>query len=158
MTLNADERLALLSALDKKVTPALKDAKSTACAELMERCQEDGTDRRAVLVGGEKVGEVGVSYAKGHPVIIDTDAALDCLRAMGLTEEVPKKGWENSFSCVGGVVVETDSAEVVEWAQWEPSRPKGAAVRIKDPQVVLDAFGARLADGNPLALLEESYD
>lgn len=156
--LNTDERLALLSALDKKVGPALKEAKSEACSELMERCREDGTDRRAVMVGGEKVGEVGVSYAKGHPVIIDTTAALDCLREMGLTEEVPKKGWESAFSCVGGMVVDTESAEVITWAQWEPSRPKGAAVRIKDPQTVINAFGARLANKDPLALLEESND
>lgn len=153
--LTADERLALLAAIDKRVGPELKAAKSDACGELMARCAEDGTDRRAVTVGGEKVGEVGVSYAKGHPVIIDMDAALDCLRSMGLTEEVPAKGWEEHFAGVGGEVVATDTAELCGWAQWEPSRPKGASVRIKDPQAVLDAFGARLAGGNPLALLEE---
>lgn len=156
--LNTDERLALLSALNKKIQPALEEAKSEACSELMERCREDGTDRRAVMVNGEKVGEIGIDYTKGHPVIIDTAAALDCLRAMGLTEEVPKKGWESAFSCVGGMVVDTDSAEVITWAQWEPSRPRRAAVRIKGPQTVINAFGARLANKDPLALLEESND
>lgn len=150
-----DEKLALLTAIDKRVGPALKEAKGDACAELMARCAEDGTDRRAVLVGGEKVGEVGVSYAKAHPVITDMAAAVECLRAMGLTEEVPKKGWEEAFTSVAGVVVSKDTAELCDWAVWEPSRPKGAAVRIKDPQAVLDAFGARLAGGDPLALLEE---
>lgn len=150
-----DENLALLTAIDKQVGPALKEARDAACAELMARCAENGTDRRAVLVGGEKVGEVGVSYAKAHPVIIDMGAAIECLRAMGLTEEVPRKGWEEAFTVVAGEVVSKDTAELCDWAIWEPSRPKGAAVRIKDSQVVLDAFGARLAGGNPLALLEE---
>ena len=84
--LTSDERLALLAAVDKKVGPALKEAKAEACAQLMERCAEDGTDRRAVTVGGEKVGTVGVSYAKARPVILDAPAAIECLRGMGLTE------------------------------------------------------------------------
>lgn len=153
--ITSDERLALLAAIDKRVGPALKEAKGEACSELMARCAEDGTDRRAVLVGGEKVGEVGVSYAKGHPVIIDQPAAIEALRALGLTEEVPAKGWEEFFSGVAGEVVSNDTGELCGWAMWEPSRPKGASVRIKDPQAVLDAFGARLAGGNPFALLEE---
>lgn len=152
--LTADERLALLAAIDKKVGPALKDAKSEACAGLMERCAEDGTDRRAVTVGGAKVGTVGVSYAKARPVIVDMPAALACLREMGLTEEVPAKGWEGSFACVAGTVVAEDTGEACAWAAWEPERPKGASVRIDAPQKVLDAFGARLAGTDPLALLE----
>lgn len=153
--ITADEQLALLAAIDKRFGPELEAAKSDACGELMARCAEDGTDRRAVLVGGEKVGEVTVRYAKGRPVIIDMGAAIECLRSMGLTEEVPVKGWEDAFAPVAGEVVAKDTAELCGWAIWEPSRPKDAAVRIKDPQAVLDAFGARLAGGNPLALLEE---
>lgn len=152
--LTADERLALLAAVDKKVGPALKEAKAEACAQLMERCAEDGTDRRAVTVGGEKVGTVGVSYAKARPVILDAPAAIECLRGMGLTEEVPAKGWEDAFTAVAGTVVAKDTGEAVDWAAWEPERPKGASVRIGEPQKVLDAFGARLSDGGPLALLE----
>lgn len=150
-----DERLALLAAIDRKVSPALKEAKAAACAELMERCAEDGTDRRAVVVGGQKVGTVGVSYAKAHPVILDMPQALECLREMGLTEEAPARGWEDAFTAVAGTVVAKDTGEAVPWAVWEPERPKGASVRVSDPQKVLDAFGARLSDGNPLALLEE---
>lgn len=153
--ITADERLALLAAIDKRVSPELKRAKSAACADLMERCSEDGTDRRAVMVGGEKVGEVGVSYAKGRPYITDMAGAVDSLREMGLTVEVPVEGWEEHFAGVAGDVVAKDTGEVVGWAMWEPSRPKGASVRIKDPQKVLDAFGARLAGGNPFALLGE---
>ena len=73
---------------------------------------------------------------------------------MGLTEEVPAKGWEDAFTAVAGTVVAKDTGEAVDWAAWEPERPKGASVRIGEPQKVLDAFGARLSDGGPLALLE----
>ena len=152
--LTDDERLALLAAIDGKVTPAYREAKSEACAELMERCAEDGTDRRAVTVGGTKVGTVGVSYAKAHPAIIDMPEALACLREMGLVEEAPARGWEDAFTCVAGAVVAKDTGEAVPWAVWEPERPKGASVRIADPQKVLDAFGARLSGSDPLALLE----
>lgn len=155
--LTNDERLALLTVIDKKVAPELKAAKNAACYELMERCEEDGTDRRAVLVDGTKVGTVGVSYAKAHPVITDMHAALECLRDMGLTEEVPVKGWEDFFTTVGGCVVAKDTAEAADWAIWEPQRPKNASVRIGDAQSVLDAFGPRL-QGNPLALLEEGAE
>ena len=64
-----DEKLALLCALDKRVTPALKDAKDEARAEIMDAYAENGTDRKAILVGGEKVGEVGISYSKPAPFI-----------------------------------------------------------------------------------------
>ena len=154
MTITADERLALLAAIDKRVGPALKEAKSEACSALMARCAEGESDRRPVLVGGEKVGEVGVSYAKARPAIIDMPAALECLRAMGLTREAPAEGWEERFACVGGSVVAKDSGELCPWAIWEPRRPKGASVRVPDPQAVLDAFGPRLSGGGPLALLE----
>lgn len=151
--LTNDERLALLAAIDRKVAPALKEAKAEACAELMDRCAEDGTDRRAVMVDGRKVGTVGVSYAKERPAIIDMPEALACLRGMGLVEEAPARGWEGHFANVAGTVVAKETGEAVEWAVWEPQRPKGAAVRVDDPQKVLDAFGARLS-GDPLALLE----
>lgn len=150
-----DERLALLAALDKRVGPALKEAKADAQRALLERCREDGTDRRAVLVGGVKVGEVGISYAKERFTIVNEAQALECLREMGLTREVPRDGWESAFAYVGGEVVAKETGEAVTWAIWEPSRPKGASVRIKEPQVVLDAFGGRLVGADPLALLGE---
>lgn len=150
-----DERLALLTALEKRIGPALKDAKSEACSELMERCEADGTDRRAVRVGGAKVGEVGVSYAKERFSIVNMTEALACLREMGLTVETPKVGWESAFACIGGEVVCKETGEACPWAIWEPSRPRGASVRIKEPQAVLDAFGARLDGMSPLALLGE---
>ena len=68
-SLTADERLALLNAMSKAVKPRLDEAKAEAQDGLMDRFAEDGTDRRAIMVGGEKVGEVGMSFTKAAPAV-----------------------------------------------------------------------------------------
>lgn len=151
-----DEKLAMLCALDKRVTPALRDAKDEARAEIMERYAEDGTDRKAILVGGEKVGEVGISYSKPAPFIYaeQMPAALEFLRQVGLVQETPAKGWENQFDLIGGQVVYKPTGEVVEWAGWNPKAAKTAAVRGCKPEDVLRAFGNRIESVNAIALLD----
>ena len=148
MQITKDEQLALLCAIDKRVAPALKDAKDEARAEIMDRYAEDGTDRKAILVGGEKVGEVGISYAEQMP------AALDFLRHVGLVQETPAKGWEQQFDLIGGKVVYKPTGEVVEWAGWNPKAAKTAAVRGCKPDDVARAFGPRLASVDAIALLD----
>ena len=69
MELTNDEQLALLVAMDKRLKPALDDAKSEARARLMDGFGKTGDDRHAIRVGTEKVGEVGISYSKAEPVI-----------------------------------------------------------------------------------------
>lgn len=156
MAITKDEKLALLVAIDKRVTPALRYAKDEARAEIMGRYAEDGTDRRAILVGGEKVGEVGVSYSKPAPYIYreQMPAALDFLRSVGLVEEAPAKGWETQFDLIGGQVVYKPTGEVVEWAGWQPKAAKSAAVRGCKPEDVMRAFGQRLGSVDAIALLD----
>lgn len=156
MNITKDERLAFLAALDKRVKPALDEAKSEARAEIMDAYAENGTDRKAILVGGEKVGEVGISYSKAAPYIYaeQAGAALDFLRPLGLTEESPKRGWEKDFDLVGGQVVYKPTGEVVEWAGWNPKAAKTAAVRGCKPEDVMRAFGPRLASVDAIALLD----
>lgn len=156
MNVTKDEQLALLSAIDKRLAPALKEAKDEARQDLMERCAQDGTDRRAILVGGEKVGEVGISYSKAAPFIYKERMAdaLDFLRQVGLVEESPAKGWESDFELIGGNVVYKPTGEVVDWAGWSPKAAKTAAVRGCKPEDVARAFGPRLAGVDAVALLE----
>lgn len=156
MEVTRDEALALLCAIDKRVQPALKDAKDEARAEIMGRYSEDGTDRKAILVGGEKVGEVGISYSKAAPFIYaeQMPEALEFLRQYGLTTEAPAKGWEQSFELIGGQVVYKPTGEVVEWAGWNPKAAKTAAVRGCKPEDVMRAFGNRLASVDVAGLLE----
>lgn len=153
--LTNDEYLALVVAVDKTVAAKAKEAKGAACAAMVAQAMDGESDRRPILVGGAKVGEVGASYSKPGPVITDMGKAIEALREKGLTVEVPAKGWEEHFTAVAGLVADKDTAELVEWAAWEPKRVKGAAVRIPDSQAVLDAFGTRIADGGgALKLLE----
>ena len=156
MEITKDEQLAFLTALDKRIKPALDDAKSEARQSLMDAFAQDGTDRRAILVGGEKVGEIGVSYSKAAPYIYreQMDKALDFLRQVGLVQETPAKGWEQSFDLIGGKVVYKPTGEVVEWAGWNPKAAKTAAVRGCKPEDVMRAFGPRLASVDAVALLD----
>lgn len=155
-TITKDERLALLVALDKKIQPELKAAKDEARQAIMDGYAQDGTDRKAILVGGEKVGEVGISYSKPAPFIYAerTEYALRFLAEHGLTETVPAKGWERDFDLVAGQVVYKPTGEVCDWAGWSPKAPKTAAVRDCKPEDVMRAFGPRLGGVDAVSLIE----
>ena len=121
----------------------------------MDRFAEDGTDRRAIMVGGSKVGEVGMSFSKAAPSIRPGHEreALEAAIDMGLVDwskvgSVLVRDWQKRFS-----QVEAQSAELIEWLQWEPSRPKSAAVRGCKPEDVLPALRAKLGEGFAQALL-----
>ena len=127
----------------------------------MDRFAEDGTDRRAILVGGEKVGEVGVSFTKAAPAIRPGHEreALEAAIEMGLVDwtkvsSVLVRDWQKRFSRVGDAVVEAQSAELIDWLEWQPSRAKGASVRGCAPEDVLPALTAKLGPGGIAALLE----
>lgn len=122
MNLTDSERLALLTALDKRLKPQLVEAKDAARQSLLEAQAVDGTDRRAIMVNGVKVGEVGVSYTKAAPYIRPErmNDAIECLAELGLVDTVPAKGWESHFTYAGGRVICTDTGETVDWAGWEP--------------------------------------
>ena len=157
MNLTNDERLALLVAIDKKLNAKkdglLTEAKATARAELMDANDSIGADRKAIIANGEKVGEVGLSYASAKPVILaDRMAdALSYLADIDLVETIPAKGWESHFKAVGENVVCLDTGEFVDWAIWELSRVKCAAVRGCEPQKVLDALSTKLGGGAEVA-------
>lgn len=153
--LTDDERLAVLKAIDKGMKPVREELESAARTELIDRFREDGTDRRAIIAGGVKVGEVGLSYSKPKPYIMmghETDA-ISFLEELGLTETVPVKGWESHFSRAGDAVVCSDTGEIVDWAAWQPKEVRTAAVRGCNPQEVMDAMAGRLQGANVEQLL-----
>ena len=154
--LNKDEKLAVLEAMNKKLKPMLDEAKGDAKLELMDMCRENGIDRRAIMVDGQKVGEVGISYSTAKPVIIPgkEKEALDYLADMGLVEYVPMKGWEKFFSKAGDAVVDTENGEICDFLMWEPSRAKTAALRGCKPDEVLAAIQPKLEGRDIMGLLE----
>lgn len=155
MNLTDSEKLALLTALDKRIKPQLGELKDSARQSLLDAQAQDGTDRRAIMVGATKVGEVGVSYSKAAPYIRTErkSEAIECLAELGLVETVPAKGWESHFAYAGGKVICTDTGETVDWAGWEPSAAKTASVRGCKPEDVMEAFGERLSTVDPIALI-----
>lgn len=154
-----DERLALLCAMDKRIAPALKEAKAEARAEMLELAEAFGTDRKAIKVGGTKVGEIGLSYGKAHPFVYNgcEEEALKQLEALDLVEVVPAKGWEEHFELVGDSVVCKDTGEVVKWCGWQPEVVKTATVRGCKPEDVLAALGGRIEAVDVAGLLEGGF-
>ena len=154
--LTSDEKLALLEAMMKKLKPLLDDAKGEAKLELMEMCRQMGVDRKAIMVGEQKVGEIGITYSTAKPAIVPgrEKEALDYLAEMGLVERSPKKGWEKAFTKAGDAVVDSESAEICDFLYWEPSFAKTAALRGCKPDAVLEAIQPKLEGGDILGLLE----
>ena len=155
MDFTQDEKLAVLTAMQKQIKPALDEAKGIARQGIMEDFEETHSDRRAILVGGEKVGEVGISYSKAAPVILKDrmDEAVAFLDSIGLVDIVPKKGWEEHFAKAGDKIVCTDTGETVDWAMWCPKAPKTASVRGCKPEDVMQALGPRVEGVTYKALL-----
>ena len=154
--LTKDEQLATLEALSKRIKPILDDLKSDVRNELLEACKENGVDRKAILVDGQKVGEVGISYSTAKAAIYPgrEKEALEYLTEQGLTEVVPVKGWEKAFARVGNSVANQETGEILDFLYWEPSVAKSASVRGCQPKAVLDAFNGKIDANTIIGLLE----
>lgn len=156
MELTRDEELALLKALAKKVKERLDVLEFQAKDEVMAGYIENGTDRRSIIIEGVKVGEIGLSYSKAKPAIKPGFErwALTYLDSCGLVEYKPATGWEKRFARVGAQVVDQETGEVMEWAEWLPQTASTAAIRGCKPDDVVQAFGPKL-DGFAFAGLLE---
>lgn len=157
MEFTRDEKLAFLEALSKQTKPLLENLKGDAKMELMDAFRETGVDRRAILIDGQKVGEIGITYSSAKPVIIPgmEKEALEYLWENGMAEITPKRGWEKCFVRAGDAVVNEESGEICAFMYWEPSVAKTAAVRGCKPADVLAALQPKL-NGNDdiMGLLE----
>lgn len=156
MELTRDEELALLKALAKKVKERLDVIEYQAKDEVMAGYIENGTDRRSIIIEGVKVGEIGLSYSKAKPVIKPGREleALVYLGECGLTELKPVKDWEKRFARAGAQVVDQETGEVVDWAEWLPQTASTAAIRGCKPDDVVQAFGPKLNGATFAGLLE----
>ena len=154
MELTRDEALALMVAVEKAVKARVADAKAEAKAALLEDYEYDHTDRRALVVGDERVGEVGiVRKAPRLRIAPGREAeAMSYLRAKGLTVEVPSEGWERRFGQAANHAYDVETGEMVDWLEWE-AQPLSASVRGCRPEDVAAAFGARLASASVAGLL-----
>ena len=72
--MNTREQLALLTAMDKVVKERIKQVRAEADESLMEAYEEDGFEKAAIKLNGQKVGEHIVTFNKEGYAI--TDEAL----------------------------------------------------------------------------------
>lgn len=154
--LTKSEEIALLTVLEKRIKERLDEVKSEERQALMEGFSATHCDRKALMVGDTKVGEIVISLSTPKP-IIKPECMSEALRALdeaGLVDLTPSKGWEDAFALVGDSVVWKDTGEVCDWLMWQPSMVKTASVRGIKEEKVKTAFGARLATVNPIAMLE----
>lgn len=154
------ERVALLRPLKKQIDAALKDAEGDMRDGLLDAYKTDGTDRRAIIVGGRDVGKASVVMPKLRAEILPgrEAEALAFLREYGLTSEQPAEGWRDRFAEVAGEAVFTDTGEVCPWACFAATRApfiRYSGLKVED---VRDAFQARggIDMGAMLALTEGS--
>lgn len=154
--LTKSEEIAFLTVLEKRIKERLDEVKGEERQSLMETFADTHCDRKALMVGDTKVGEIVISLSTPKPVIKPEcmSQALRELDGAGLVDLAPSKGWEDHFALVGDQIVWKDTGEVCDWLMWQPSMVKTASVRGIKGDKVKNAFGARLASINPVGLLE----
>lgn len=162
--LNASERLALLVALDKKLQPELKLAKSEVRQHLLDTYNKIGADRMPICIGATKVGDVSLqrNRAKAAIKVEKQEEALKYLLERGLAEIKPICGWEKHFTRCFTIeseedfIIDKDTGEVVDWAVWQRESVGIAKVNKCKPEDVLSALQTegRLTKIDAIALLE----
>lgn len=140
MELTNDEKLALATVLEKRLKELLSDLKGGEKDELFRLHDEYGVDRRAIEVGGSKVGTTSLTYTK-EKIDIKPGQELRALRYLdscGLTETVPAKDWQSSFSIKdNGDIICLETGEIAnELFTVYPSVPKTTMVKVDQEKAV----------------------
>lgn len=151
------KRLAFLTATKKALEPALAAVRDDVREPLFQRFQADrDNNKQDILYGSEKVG-TAVVWCKGGRVSIKPgceDDAIVALRALGLVNEIPARGWDKRFGEFDGSIISLDTGEVVDWACWEPREPKSLAVLGCKPDTVIELAKPRLETVSALDFLQ----
>lgn len=72
--MNSREKLAILTAMKKSVETAIKDARAEVDARMWEDYEDEGIEKKALIVGKQKVGEIGISYTTPKFEVTDKNA------------------------------------------------------------------------------------
>lgn len=157
MELTKDEELALLDVLGKEINRRIDELKSDAKRNLFESHDAFGSDRIAITVNGEKVGEVSLNYT-GSRIDINPGEelrAIEYLSSCKLTQTVPAKDWQDSFKRLdnGDIVCEKTGEIVNDLFVYYPSVVNNASVRIQNGKAIA-ALRPKLQDVTVTNLLE----
>lgn len=154
--MEASEKVAILTAMDRKIKEALKSARSELDAQMLDAYEDSGIINRELRVCGERVGKITMRMSKPEIDITDLEsliefgmdygfahevnqirsgcefAAVEYLKehAPELTETVRKlnAGFEKDLVITRRGVEYMDSGMIVPGTEVVPSQPKNTAV------------------------------
>ena len=123
------EKLAVLTALKKSIETQIKKIRSAVDSEMREAFVEDSVEKKALKVGGQKVGEIIVTYASDGFEISDKSAFEEFALDYGLAtvrKTIKPEMMESAIRALEGVfdaevLAETISENVVISNDWEKS-------------------------------------
>lgn len=153
-----NEQLAVLTALKKAVESRLKEVRAEADNEMREAYLDDGVEKKALKVGGTKVGELTVTYASEGYELADKKAFEEFALDYGLASVKRTIKPDMMESCIKALedVFEPDvldsavKEEVVISGDWEKKMTLvGDAVCFGDSGMVVPgvAYRPKLAKG-----------
>lgn len=170
MELSLTEQLAVLTALQKAVKAKLDEVRTLADVSLLDSYESDGVVKKALKVGGIKVGDFMVVLTADDFAVVDAAAFEDFALSYGfasvssvirpermadavavleevapevLCEEVTLQGdWKKLLTNTGGVATFLDSGEPVLGVVVIPSRVKCTQVRGCKPEDVVPVVRA----------------
>ncbi len=165
MQLSVNEQLAVLTALQKAVKERLDVVRSEADASMLESYEDDGVVKKALKIGGVKVGDYLVVLTSDDWAVTDAEALEDFALTYGfatsklfikpecmdaavklieaadpfmLCETVSlNKDWKSYVANTGGTPTFLDSGEIVPGIEPLPPRVKCTQVRGCKPEDVV---------------------
>lgn len=146
------DQAVLLIAMDKKLAPHVKAAKSQLGRQLMG-LEEYGADSLGLTANGVKVGKVTRRESKPRVRMLEPeDDALEYLASLGLTRTVivPVEGWEDEFAVDGATVIHRETGEDASKWLCVVRKPATTAVTGCKPEDVMRAFGGTLTAATKL--------
>lgn len=180
--MKADEKVAVLTALQKLVKNSLNEARAEADAELLRAYEEEGVQKKALKLDGVKVGDYLVMLSSDVWQITDQGAFNDFALSNGLAdirkqikpeylsmaikvlerefpevlqdEVVLSTKWKNALSNVGGVPHFMDTKVVVPGVAFCGQQVKNTQVRGCSPDDVAPLL--RRLGGIEALLLDEA--
>lgn len=156
--MNANEKLAVLTALKKAVDERLKEVRAEADGSMKEAYLDDGVEKKALKVGDRKVGELIVTFASDGFEIADKRAFEEFALDYGLAtvkREIRPDMMESCIKALEGVFERDVMKEAVRETVaispgWEKSMSRcGDAVAYMDSGMIVPGveYRPKLAKG-----------
>lgn len=170
MQLSINEELAVLTALQKAVKARLDDVRAQADASMLDSYEEDGVVKKALKLGGVKIGDYLVVLTADDWAVTNAAALEDFALTYGFAKQelsikpecmasavkliestdpfmlqetvTLNRDWKNYITNTGGTPTFLDSGEIVPGIEALPPRVKCTQVRGCKPEDVVPRIAA----------------